>query len=165
MTLNELGIKPFEKIYAPLGSSISGLEVARRIPTKETLEIAAAVVDIMELDGTRVFNNIKFDVIFTIEWLKRATNLEFTEEELEDYGRLYDSLKDCGLLDAIDFYYYNDIRELVKAVYDYNNSAYGIMEGIVAKYQNAELDIEKLTNELKDPDAIPLLKEIMEKLG
>ena len=102
------------------------------------------------------------------------TNLALSDEDLEDYGKLYDRLRDNGFIE--EFYRllhdgkdkghtYHLIEDMVMALYDYQNSAYGVMEGITSRYKNEEMDLERITQSIKDPEALPLLKDIITKLG
>ena len=165
----------YEEVWVAV-PKFPGLYVRDGLTTQEMLQWADDVIDLLSIDETRVFNSVKFNVIRAIEGLKAFSNIEFTDEELEDYGKLYDRLNQNGL---ISVFYANlvtsdietaawvngNMEEMIRAMYDYNNTAYGIMEGIVQKYKDTEFDVERLTNEMKDPDTVPFLKEVITKLG
>jgi hypothetical protein len=65
----------------------------------------------------------------------------------------------------LDEEFFDGIREQIYAIYDYNSSAYGIMEGISNKYKNMEFDIDKLSEELSDKNNMGFLKDVITKLG
>lgn len=172
VSLQDLNFHEFDDMWVK--SKFAGVMVKTNITTQERLECAKNVADLLEVDSTNVFNVIKFEACVAVEMCMMFTNLAFSDEDLEDYGKLYDKLLDNGFID--EFYYvllngqdkgrtYHLIEDVVMALYDYKSSAYGIMEGITNKYKNEEMDLERITQDIKDPEALPLLKDIITKLG
>lgn len=172
ISLQDLNFHEFDDMWVK--SKFSGVMVKTNITTQERLECAKNVADLLGVDNTNVFNIIKFEACVAVEMCMMFTNLAFSDEDLEDYGKLYDKLRDNGFVD--EFYYlllngqdkghtYHLVEDVVMALYDYKNTAYGIMEGITSKYKNEEMDLERITESIKDPEALPLLKDIITKLG
>ena len=148
-----------------------GVLVRRRVTAQEKLNLAADIYDILSSDETRIFNKLKFNIIYYVELVKLYTNIEFDENSTENYGDVYDKLSCSGLLDAIveeiidNGILYALVFTVVESIYSYDNSAYGVMEGITKNYDATKFDFESLNETIKDPDAIPLVKEVLDKLG
>lgn len=148
-----------------------GVLVRRRVTAQEKLNLAADIYDILSSDETRIFNKLKFNIIYYVELAKLYTNIEFDENSTENYGDIYDKLSCSGLLDAIieeiadNGILYALVFTVVESIYNYDNSAYGVMEGITKNYDATKFDFESLNETIKDPDAIPLVKEVLDKLG
>jgi hypothetical protein len=66
--------------------------------------------------------------------------------------------------DEVSTIHYNAAR-IAENMYGQMNSVYGIMENIATDYTEVGSNIEKFQQDLADPNAIPLLKSIMTKLG
>lgn len=170
--LEDLNIKEFEEKWQGLSPRFPEVQVNVTPSSQDYMQLMVNVADLLNVDEVHVVNYTKLEIIMMVEAIKMFTNIEFTEEELSDYSKLYDRLAQNGLiedftktiLDVNESFFYI-IEEQIHALYDYNASAYGIMEGLTEKYKNTEFDIEKLNEELKDENSIPLIKEIMDKLG
>ena len=57
------------------------------------------------------------------------------------------------------------IKKTVKAVYDYQNSVFGILDSITTDYSNLNLDATNIQKALADPENMDLLKQVLTKLG
>ena len=57
------------------------------------------------------------------------------------------------------------IKDSVEAIYKYQNSALGILDGIKNNYNETSFDVEKLQEALKEISDSSLVKEIMPLLG
>lgn len=170
--LEDLHIEDFKEKWEKLSEQFPSVKLNITPTAQQYLELMTNVADLLGIDNTNVVNYTKLEIIMVIEAMRMFTNIEFSDEELADYGKLYDKLYQCGLRDAFVYglkgYYSNffeGIKKQIQAIYDYNASAYGIMEGLTQKYKDTEFDVDRLNNELKDENSIPLLKEIIDKLG
>ena len=101
------------------------------------------------------------------------TNLSFTEKMKEDPFKLYDILVSTGIFtDIIDCICKKDWAEIqadvwdtIKNIYDYKNSAMGILEMVSSDYNDLNLDAQNIQKALGDPENLSLLKNVMTKLG
>ena len=55
--------------------------------------------------------------------------------------------------------------EAIDNIYDYRNSAAGIMEAIGRDYSDLELDADKIKGDIANPENLTLLKDVLTKLG
>ena len=60
---------------------------------------------------------------------------------------------------------FDTVWDTIKNLYQYANSAMGIMQAIVADYDNLNLETTELQSKLADPNNLSLIKDIITKLG
>lgn len=148
------------------------IEVKQYLPINDKLELIGNVIN-LSADDNNFANPMKVDLFTTLEIIYAYTNINFTDKQKEDFLKLYDSILSSELADMIfDAIPEGEMNQLliaieksVKAVYDYKNSALGIMESISADYSNLNLDATAIQEKLADPDNMNFLKDVMTKLG
>lgn len=148
------------------------IEIKQYLPVNEKLDLIARVINGAH-DQNNFPNPIKIEVIGTLEMIMAYTNISFTEKQKEDIPKLYDLLEENGVIKDIisqipeDEYNFiiDGINKTVDAVYTYNNSVLGILESISQDYSNLNFDIQKLQNDIANPENLKLVKEVLTKLG
>jgi hypothetical protein len=148
------------------------IEIKQYLPVNEKLDLIARVINGAH-DQNNFPNPIKIEVIGTLEMIMAYTNISFTEKQKEDIPKLYDLLEENGVIKDIisqipeDEYNFiiDGINKTVDAVYTYNNSVLGILEAVSQDYSNLDFDIQKLQNDIANPENLKLVKEILTKLG
>lgn len=148
------------------------IEIKQYLPVNEKLDLIARVINGAH-DQNNFPNPIKIEVIGTLEMIMAYTNISFTEKQKEDIPKLYDLLEENGVIKDIisqipeDEYNFiiDGINKTVDAVYTYNNSILGILESISQDYSNLDFDIQKLQNDIANPENLKLVKEVLTKLG
>lgn len=148
------------------------IEIKQYLPVNEKLDLIARVINGAH-DQNNFPNPIKIEVIGTLEMIMAYTNISFTEKQKEDIPKLYDLLEENGVIKDIisqipeDEYNFiiDGINKTVDAVYTYNNSVLGILESVSQDYSNLDFDIQKLQNDIANPENLKLVKEVLTKLG
>ena len=148
------------------------IEIKQYLPVNEKLDLIARVINGAH-DQNNFPNPIKIEVIGTLEMIMAYTNISFTEKQKEDIPKLYDLLEENGVIKDIisqipeeEYNFIIDgINKTVDAVYTYNNSVLGILESISQDYSNLDFDIQKLQNDIANPENLKLVKEVLTKLG
>lgn len=148
------------------------IEIKQYLPVNEKLDLIARVINEAH-DQNNFPNPIKIEVIGTLEMIMAYTNISFTEKQKEDIPKLYDLLEENGVIKDIisqipeDEYNFiiDGINKTVDAVYTYNNSILGILESVSQDYSNLDFDIQKLQNDIANPENLKLVKEVLTKLG
>jgi len=167
----KLGLKKLDEIKTiEIGENT--IEVKQYLPVNEKLSLIERVVNLSQ-DENNFPNPIKIDVIGSIEMIAAYTNITFTEKQKEDIGKLYDLLEENGIIDKIIAaipeieyeFLINGIDKTIDAVYDYRNSALGILEAIKTDYSNLDLEATEIQKKLSDPEALSTVKEVLDKLG
>jgi hypothetical protein len=148
------------------------ITVKKYLPINEKLELIEKTLN-NSADENRFFNIGKIELFFTLEVIKYYTNISFTDKQLDDPGKQYDLIKSNGLFEEIvkiigqeeiDFVY-KVLMTTVEAVYQYSNSAIGILDTISQDYSNLNLEASEIQKKLADPNTLTLLKDVMAKLG
>ena len=162
-------LKLEDKIISINGESVA---VKQYLPIEQKLKLAESILIQCVSNSEKFFNQMHFDMIKIIETIKFYTDIEFTEEELNNIEQLYDILIQSNILMQIveaipadEKFDLDRINVIVRDYYNYKNSLYGVMEGVTQKYENLELNSDEIQKKIADPDNITLLKNIMEKLG
>jgi hypothetical protein len=55
--------------------------------------------------------------------------------------------------------------DTVSSIYKYQNSIMGILDTVMADYQNLNFDIDSLQQKISNPENLTLLKDVVTKLG
>ena len=147
------------------------IQVIQYLPINEKLKLISTIIN-KTIDENNFFNPVKLEVIAIMEIIKAYTDIEFDEEEknIEEY---YDLLESNGILDKIiktipelEFNFITEsLDTVVKNVYEYKNSIFGILDTLSTNYSQLKFDSQKIYDNLSNPENLKLLKEIMQKLG
>lgn len=115
----------------------------------------------------KVFNIFKDSVYKKILTIKYYTNVAFTEKQMENIETLYDKIVLSGLYEAIyevlkeneDYCLLRDtLPQVASSIISYRSSFLGIIESLSEqKNLNDILDLEKVLEEIKDPQIKELL--------
>lgn len=175
---------PFSKLQACVNGSDCTLgylnkageeiryEVKHYLPFEDKLDLVASIIN-QSVDDNGFYNPMRVKLYMTLETVYAYTNLSFTEKMKEDPFKLYDILVSTGIFaDIIKVIDENDWKEIqenvwatIKNVYDYRNSAMGILSFIASDYSAVEMDASKIQEMLANPESLELLKQVVTKLG
>lgn len=146
------------------------VEVKQYLPINEKLELIGNVIN-QAADENNFSNPIKLEMFMCLEILFYYTNISFTDKQKEDLVKLYDILESNGIFDIIfDVIPEEEMTTIVDGVFDcsdaiytYRNSVLGLLDTIKNDYEGLNLDVENLTNDIKDPEVLKLLKFVADK--
>lgn len=171
VTFTKLGLKKNEdvKIVQICGQDI---EVKQYLPIQEKLELISKIIN--ESTETNNFENpVQIDVYTNFEILCAYTNIGFTEKQKEDITKTYDLLESNKVF--VDVFAWipkteydliiNGVKDSIKALYTYRNSALGIVESIKADYDNTQINLSKLQEQINDPNIASFIKELLPLMG
>lgn len=171
ISFTKLGLKPNSEIKTfEIGELI--IEVKQYLPVEEKLELISSVLELSH-DENNFANPVKVEVFMKLEILERYTNITFTEKQKENPVKIYDLLSSNGIFDNIIHhipekeyeYILFGIEKTISSVYKYRNSLYGILDAVSTDYSNLKLDADELQQQLRDPNSLKLVKDIVTKLG
>lgn len=148
------------------------IEIKQYLPFGDKIKVVEKIVN-QSIDDHNYANPARKELYEVLEIIFAYTNISFTEKQKEDPYKLFDLLVGSGLMQTIwdkipDHEIETLLRwsyQLVDQVYNYSNSARGIMEAITEDYSDLNLDAEELQKNIADPENLAFLKEVMEKLG
>ena len=171
VTFTKLGLKKNENIKTV---QICGqdIEVKQYLPIEEKLELIGRIID-NSANNNNFENPVHLEVYTNFEIIAAYTNITFTEKQREDIGKTYDLLFGNKIIDDILAWIpkgeyniiANGVKDTVKAMYAYKNSALGILETITQDYSNLNLEASEIQQKLADPQNMELLKNILTKIG
>ena len=149
------------------------IAVKQYLPIQDKLALIGRVVEFAHEQDNNFSNPVKAGVYRDLEIIFAYTNISFTDKQKEDLPKLYDMLYSSGIsktiIDNIPEDEYMEIvfgvRDSIEAIYKYQNSILGILDGIKHNYNETSFDVEKLQEAVKDISDSPLVKEIMPLLG
>jgi hypothetical protein len=162
-------VKTFEWLS---GDEVTVVEVKQYLPLEDKLEVISNIVN-NSIDDNDFYNPVRLEIFTTLEILYAYTNFNITPKMKEDPFKLYDVVVSTGLFDKIlevmpteefdriDVSAHATIRNL----YNYKNSAMGVLNAISSDYSNLNLDALQLRDNLVDPANLELLKTVATKLG
>ena len=147
-------------------------EVKHYLPFKEKLELVSNIIN-KSIDDNGFYNPMRVKMNMVLEVTYAYTNLSFTEKMKDDPFKLYDILVSTGIFtDIVNVIREKDWIEIqdsvwatIKNIYDYKNSAMGILDVISSDYSNLNLDALDIQQKISDPENLALLKNVLTKLG
>ena len=148
------------------------IEVKQYLPIEDKIDLVGKVLN-ESVDDNGYYNPIRLNIYTNMEIIMAYTNISFTEKQKEDILKLYDLFYGCELVDKIFEIIPEDeisditdwTYEAIDNIYDYRNSAAGIMEAVSRDYSNLELDADKIKGDIANPENLTLLKDVLTKLG
>lgn len=149
------------------------ITVKQYLPIQEKLELIGNVVMAAHEQDENYSNPVKAGVYRDLEVIFAYTNISFTDKQKEDLPKLYDMLYSSGIIDTIIKNIPEDeymeivfgIRDSIEAIYKYQNSALGILNGIKEGYSETEFNIEDMQKAVKELADSPVLKSVMNYLA
>ncbi len=175
---------PFSKLQASMNNSDCTLsycnkageeikyEVKTYLPFKEKLDLVSRIIN-QSIDDNGFYNPMRVKLYLALETVYAYTNLSFTDKMKEDPFKLYDILTSTGIFtDIINVIKDGDwleiqenVHDSINNIYNYRNSAMGILETITTDYSNLNLEATEIQQKLADPENLELLRGVLSKLG
>ena len=162
-------VKTFEWLS---GDEVTTVEVKQYLPIEEKLAVISNIIN-NSIDDNDFYNPVRLEIFTTLEILYAYTNFNITPKMKEDPFKLYDVVVSTGLFDKIlevmptEEFDRIDVsaHATVRNLYNYKNSAMGVLNAISSDYSNLNLDALQLRDSLVDPANLELLKTVATKLG
>lgn len=147
--------------------------VEQYLPLEEKVNLITSVIEQSGNGEEGFFNIVKLEAYYIIEMIQAYTNISFTEKQLEDTTKLYDAIRLNDIwavvADAIpgteSEYIWNNIMALAREITTYNNSVLGVLKAISTNRDNLNFDVQEIMNNLNDPEALKLLKGMVDMTG
>ena len=147
--------------------------VEQYLPLEEKVNLITSVIEQSGNGEEGFFNIVKLEAYYIIEMIRAYTNISFTEKQLEDTTKLYDAIRLndvwAAVADAIPGvereYIWSNILTLAKEITNYNNSILGVLKAVSNSRNALNFDVKEIMDELNNPQAFALLKELMGQTG
>lgn len=148
------------------------IEVKQYLPSHEKLELCSLIIN-ESVDDQGYYNPGRVAIFQAIETILAYTNISATEKQKEDPCKLFDLLHSSGLAEQVYMRIPENelgaIQSIVEAtihnIYEYKNSAMGILQLVAQDYGNLSLDADVIKNALGNKENIEFLQNVMTKLG
>lgn len=170
VSFTKLGLKMDQEIKT-IKFNEQEIEIKQYIPIEAKLQFIENVLNQSAVD-MYFYNQGKIEIFFAMEVIYNYTNINFTDKQKDDNLGLFDKFVSTGLYKEIlnniptsEIKFLKEvIQDQIKEIYRYRDSVLGIMEAMKTDYDNLDLDIDKLTQELTENENLGLVKEVVEKL-
>lgn len=171
LAYSKLNLKPDVKATGmPWGEY--EVEVRAYLPLEEKVDMISRIIN-QSVDDNGFYNPMRVNLYMTLEVVYAYTNLSFTDKQKENPFKLYDALVSSGfviaLMTVMNKTELEEIRnftyEVIENIYQFKNSALGILESISKDYSNLDFDATEIEKKIANPENLALLKEIVTKLG
>lgn len=147
--------------------------VEQYLPLEEKVNLITSVIEQSGNGEEGFFNIVKLEAYYIIEMIRAYTNISFTEKQLEDTTKLYDAIRLNDIWSAVANaipgaereYIWSNIMALAREITTYNNSVLGVLKAISNDRDNLNFDVTELMNQIKDPQALTLLKSMVDMTG
>ncbi len=148
------------------------VEIIQYLPIEDKLNLIARIISFSE-DEHVFYNPIKIKIFETIEIVLAYTNINLTEKQGEDTVKLYDLFTSSGFAKEVlknvpeeEIQYVCDgVEKTIQSIYEYKNSLMGILQQVSQDYKNLNLDANKITEAIQNPEVYALIKQVIDKLG
>lgn len=160
-------IKSLDPIDIKIGEET--ISVVQYLPLEKKLAIMQNIIEQAGNNEEGFYNIVKLSVFYTIEMLRVYTNISFTEKQLEDPQKLYDIIVLNNIWETVKDsipekerdYIWDNTCALAREITDYNHSALGILKMVRADYGETDFNIASIMENIKDPETLGLMKEIL----
>lgn len=160
-------IKSLDPIDIKIGEET--ISVVQYLPLEKKLTIMQNIIEQAGNNEEGFYNIVKLTVFYTIEMLRAYTNISFTEKQLEDPQKLYDIIVLNNIWETVKDsipekerdYIWDNTCALAREITDYNHSALGILKMARADYGETDFNIASIMENIKDPETLGLMKEIL----
>ena len=148
------------------------IEIEQYLPIEDRIKMVEDIVN-RSVDDNGYYNPIRLKIFTVLGIVMTYTNISFTEKQKEDGFKLFDLIVGNGLWEVIE----NNIpkaeiddtnfaiKDLIESVYKFKNSAAGMVKSLATDYDNTSFDLDKISEQISDPQALGLVKELLNKMG
>ena len=171
LAFSKLGLKVQDQTNSVIfGENI--IEVKHYLPLKDKIDLVQTIVN-KTVDDKGYYNPIQLEAFKVIEVTAAYTNLSFTEKQREDAYKLYDQLVSTGfwgvVWEAIAIserdYIDSKINKIIDNIYQYRNSAMGILENLNVDYDKLAADAKEIEGSISNKDNLQLVRDVLSKMG
>lgn len=160
-------IKSLDPIDIKIGEET--ISVVQYLPLEKKLALIQSIIEQAGNNEEGFYNIVKLTVFYAIEMLRAYTNISFTEKQLEEPQKLYDIIVLNNIWETVKDsipekerdYIWDNTCALAREITNYNHSALGILKMVRADYGETDFNIASIMENIKDPETLGLMKEIL----
>ena len=147
------------------------IEIKNEITIQEQFKCAEYIFNKLLSEDDKYFNKIKFQYYKVLPYYIYFTSIDISDYTDEELHEIYNIINTSGELRGLhtENIAFNalckQVEDMLKDYYNYKNSVYGILEAVSTDYENLNLDMSKLKENMIDENNLTLLKDVVTKLG
>lgn len=171
ININDLGIKGIDTTTHDVVVGDTHITVKENLPVLEKMELIADIVN-SSVDDNDFYNPCLGKINTLIKLVFAYTDIE-EPEDMSNFD-IYDIFSN-GVFQAVmpiiantpdyNFILFG-IEEFTKNIYEYRNSARGILKGLMADAKESNLELEDIVKDINlAPESLAMVKDVLDKLG
>lgn len=168
-TISLTKVAPLKKAE-PATIKINNCDVVfSKLTTEEQAKLIETVLA-YSFDDTGMYSPFRFEKTFNLQYIKAASNINFTDKQLEDVGKVCDLLEINGVADAVkeldDYKVTLDYaRKCADNIQTYNGSFVNMIKMANQDFNMTQASVNELSEKLSDPSKYKLVKDVLDKIG
>lgn len=155
----------FNKLNAKTNTEIvitnfndNAIEIKQYLPFEQKISAIEDIVNQLLNNNLNYCNSAQVEYLKNLSIIEKYTNINLTDKQKENGYKLYDSIISSGLMkqilqaipqDEIE-YFDNLLNSSINNVYSYHNSIVGILDNIGNNYNNFNIDLNKIKQDLAE---------------
>lgn len=171
ININDLGIEGIDTSleFVPIGNT--QVAIKKNIPILEKMELISDIVN-ASIDDNDFYNPCLGKINLLVKLVLAYTDIEVNKDV--SIFDLYDIFSN-GVFQAVipiisespDYsFIVHGVEEFIHSIYEYKNSARGILKGLMADAKESNLELEDIVKDINlAPESLTMVKEVLDKLG
>ena len=171
ININDLGIKGIDTTTHDVVVGNTHITVKENLPVLEKMELIADIVN-SSIDDNDFYNPCLGKINTLIKLVFAYTDIE-EPEDMSNFD-IYDIFSN-GVFQAVmpiitntpDYsFILFGVEEFTTNIYEYRNSARGILKAIMADAKESNLELEDIVKDINlAPESLEMVKNVLDKLG
>lgn len=171
ININDLGIEGIDTSleFVPIGNT--QVAIKKNIPILEKMELISDIVN-ASIDDNDFYNPCLGKINLLVKLVLAYTDIEVNKDV--SIFDLYDIFSN-GVFQAVipiisespDYsFIVHGVEEFIHSIYEYKNSARGILKGLMADAKESNLELEDIVKDINlAPESLAMVKDVLDKLG
>lgn len=141
--------------------------IVQYLPIADKISFVEAVINTV-LDSNGLSNPIRTETYFYLNFIKFYTDISITDKMLENAAKTYDLLKINDVINTVvgnvpqeefnEMFRY--VMETISHIEKYNTSIVGLIRSVMEDYNNTQLDVREIANNLAKVENSEVLKDV-----
>ena len=171
ININDLGIEGIDTSLEFVSIGNTQVAIKKNIPILEKMELISDIVN-ASIDDNDFYNPCLGKINLLVKLVLAYTDIEVSEDiSIFD---LYDIFSN-GVFQVVipivsespDYsFIVRGVEEFLHSIYEYKNSARGILKGLMADAKESNLELEDIVKDINlAPESLAMVKDVLDKLG
>ena len=171
ININDLGIEGIDTSLEIVSIGNTQVAIKKNIPILEKMELISDIVN-ASIDDNDFYNPCLGKINLLVKLVLAYTDIDVSEDiSIFD---LYDIFSN-GVFQAVipiisespDYsFIIRGVEEFIHSIYEYKNSARGILKGLMADAKESNLELEDIVKDINlAPESLAMVKDVLDKLG